>query len=552
MKNFALAFFRYLRIMETEEAGGEKLKNNTPNMLKNAEYLPVILIGEGIAVGIVSGLVVLLYRVALKYADEWLPQILKFMGGSPARIILWFGLLLLLAAAVGRLLKWEPLISGSGIPQLEGEMTGKLEQCWWKVLTAKFAGGFLSLLAGLSLGREGPSIQLGAMAGKGFSRLMGRNITEEKFLLTCGASAGLSAAFHAPLAGVMFSLEEVHKSFSVTLLLSAMCSSVTADFISSEFLGFEPVFDFQLKGELPSKLYWSLLLLGLILGVLGAFYNKATLKAQKFFQSLPHLNETTRLFIPFLMAGVIGFTIPELLGSGHGLVMTLSDGEWMLGTLVVCFLLKFFFSLCSFGSGAPGGIFFPLLVLGSMIGAVYALTGVEYFGMDSQYVSNFIILSMAGYFTAIVRAPMTGIILIFEMTGSLSQMLSLSVVSVTAYVTATLLKSEPIYTSLLENLLARRGEAETEDGEKRILMEFVIRHGSDIEKKKIKEVSWPKDCLIVSLQRGEKERLPKGDTVLLPSDMLVIMTPAGQEGKVYDEMIKLCYPRTEVGFDTMD
>ena len=522
-----------------------RLKNSTPNALKRTEFLPVVLIGEGIAVGAVSGVVVLLYRVALKYADEWLAEILNFMKRSPVTIVLWFLILLLLALIVGRLLRWEPLISGSGIPQLEGEMVGKLRQCWWRVIAAKFAGGFLSLMAGLSLGREGPSIQLGAMAGKGVSRLTKRGITEEKFLLTCGASAGLSAAFHAPLAGVMFSLEELHKSFSVSLLVSAMCSSVTADFISAQFLGFEPVFRFQLSQELPVQYYWALLLLGLILGLLGVFYNKTTLKVQQIFQSIPHLNETTRLFIPFLMAGVIGFTLPELLGSGHDLVMDLADGQRALGVLVALLALKFLFSLCSFGSGAPGGIFFPLLVLGSMIGTIFATAGVQYFGMSPEYISNFIILAMAGYFTAIVRAPMTGIILIFEMTVSLSQMLSLAIVSIVAYVVATLLKSEPIYESLLNSLLKRRGVEEPPAGAERVLMEFVIRHGSRAADNKIKEIEWPKDSLIVALQRGEREVLPNGDTYLLPSDTLVVMTPARCEGKVYDEMVQLCYHKAE-------
>ena len=114
------------------------------------------------------------------------------------------------------------MISGSGIPQLEGEMVGKLNQRWQRVIPAKFFGGFLCLLGGLALGREGPSIQLGAMAGKAVSQGLDRGKTEERFLLTCGASAGLSAAFHAPLAGVMFSLEEVHKNFSVSVLVSVM------------------------------------------------------------------------------------------------------------------------------------------------------------------------------------------------------------------------------------------------------------------------------------------------------------------------------------------
>ena len=138
-----------------------------------------------------------------------------------------------MAVLVGRLVKWEPMISGSGIPQVEGEVLGKLSQNWKRVLPAKFAGGFLCLLGGLSLGREGPSIQLGAMGGQGVSRLLDRGKTEERYLMTCGASAGLAAAFHAPLAGVMFALEEIHKGFSVSLLISVMTASVTADYICS-------------------------------------------------------------------------------------------------------------------------------------------------------------------------------------------------------------------------------------------------------------------------------------------------------------------------------
>ena len=142
-----------------------------------------------------------------------------------------FAVLALLAWIVGKLVAFEPMISGSGIPQLEGEMVGKLSQKWYRVIPAKFLGGFLSIFGGLALGREGPSIQLGAMVGQAVSKGLYRGKTEEKFLLTCGASAGLAAAFHAPLAGVMFSLEEVHKNFSASVLVSAMTSAPDGGFL---------------------------------------------------------------------------------------------------------------------------------------------------------------------------------------------------------------------------------------------------------------------------------------------------------------------------------
>lgn len=423
------------------------------DMWKRARRIPVMLITEGLCVGLVGGFVVLLYRVALTFAGDWLVKILSYMKGNPFRCVVWFLILAALAWIVGKLVKWEPMISGSGIPQVEGEIAGRLSQNWKRVLPAKFAGGFLCMLGGLSLGREGPSIQLGAMAGQGISRALGRGKREEKFLMTCGASAGLSAAFHAPLAGMMFAVEEIHKTFSIPILLPVMTASVTADYIASHILGLDPVFRFQITEYLPQNYYWLLILLGILVGVSGVFYNWGMLKAQELYRKIPFMKETGRLLIAFLTAGVLGIVMPWVLGSGSGLIVSLTQGEMVLGMVVLTLVMKFLFSAVSFGSGAPGGIFFPLLILGALIGAVFAMAGVEFFGLAPVYVNNFVLLGMTGFFTAIVRAPLTGIILLFEMSGSISQMLSLSIVSVTAYIVATLMRSEPIYDSLLKRIL---------------------------------------------------------------------------------------------------
>lgn len=425
----------------------------TNDVWKRARRIPVMLITEGLCVGLVGGFVVLLYRVALTFAGDWLVKILSYMKGNPFRCVVWFLILAALAWIVGRLVKWEPMISGSGIPQVEGEIAGRLSQNWKRVLPAKFAGGFLCMLGGLSLGREGPSIQLGAMAGQGISRALGRGKREEKFLMTCGASAGLSAAFHAPLAGMMFAVEEIHKTFSIPILLPVMTASVTADYIASHILGLDPVFRFQITEYLPQNYYWLLILLGILVGVSGVFYNWGMLKAQELYRKIPFMKETGRLLIAFLTAGVLGIVMPWVLGSGSGLIVSLTQGEMVLGMVVLTLVMKFLFSAVSFGSGAPGGIFFPLLILGALIGAVFAMAGVEFFGLAPVYVNNFVLLGMTGFFTAIVRAPLTGIILLFEMSGSISQMLSLSIVSVTAYIVATLMRSEPIYDSLLKRIL---------------------------------------------------------------------------------------------------
>lgn len=521
----------------------KKDTSDVASTIKRAERFQIILIGEGIIVGGIGGLVVLLYRMFLEYANQWRTALLDYARQSPLMAAAWFGVLIILAFIVARLVDYEPLISGSGIPQLEGEMTGKLEQPWWKVLPAKFAGGFLCLLGGLSLGREGPSIQLGAMVGKGISKGLDRGKTEEKFLITCGASAGLSAAFHAPLAGVMFSLEEIHKNFSVSVLISVMSASLTADYLCSAVLGTESVFQFEIAQALPTEYYWMIIILGVILGVLGVFYNWFTLKAQELYNKATGLNTFGKLVIPFLCAGVLGFTMPELLGSGHTLIEWITSGEALLHTVVIILAGKFIFSAVCFGSGAPGGIFFPLLVLGGFIGGTFAITGVTCFGLDAMYINNFVLLAMAGYFTAIVRAPLTGIILIFEMTGSVSQMMSLALVSIIAYVVATFMKSKPIYESLLDRLLKKRGMEVPEDQGNKILNHFVVMHGSFVDGELISNITWPDNCLLVAIQRGGEEIIPKGKTRLLASDTIITITDERDSGWVYDKMQKLCRER---------
>lgn len=498
------------------------------------------LILEGLLVGVAAGAAAIIYRLLLGYAEDILQWVLGFCRQQPWAAAGWFAVLLLMALCVGGLLKWEPMISGSGIPQVEGELAGHLNQSWWRVLIAKIAAGTLCILGGLSLGREGPSIQLGGMAGKAVSKGLRRTKVEERHLITCGASAGLAAAFNAPLAGIMFSLEEVHKNFSVAVLFSVMTASVASDFVSKYVFGLSPVFQFSVDSFIPLSCYWLIVILGVLLGLGGAAYNKATLKTQDLYGKIKWLKPHFRPVIPFLLAGILGFTLPQVLGSGHHMVDLLTNGSLLPSGVLILLLAKFLFSIISFGSGAPGGIFFPLLILGAYIGGAFGMTTVSWLGLDPSLVNNFIILAMAGFFTAIVRAPITGIVLITEMTGTLNHLLSLTVVSVVAYITADLLKSAPIYDSLLERILKKQKisiEGSTAD---KVLVEAVIQLGSGLEKKSLGGIRWPEGCLIVAIKRGEKEIIPHGNTVLFPSDTLIALVNDTDSANVKTELDALC------------
>jgi H+/Cl- antiporter ClcA len=516
-----------------------KNKHNTYNTLFHWHSFRLKLILEGIGIGIITGLLIVLYRFTLAKGGILLTEIYKTISIKPILVLPWIVAIVIIGYVVGLMVKKQPMISGSGIPQVEGVLLRKIDMTWWKIILGKFIGGVLSIGSGLSLGREGPSVQLGAAVGQGFSKVFKRVKIEEKYLITSGASAGLAAAFNAPLAAVMFALEEVHKNFSPLVLLSALSASLSAVFVASSFFGIGPVFTFENLPILPLKDYFYIVLLGIIIGILGVIFNKFLLKTQDIYAGQKWLPKEMRIVIPLLISVVLGIVLPQVLGGGHHLITSLVSGNFPVTILVILLLVKFLFTMASYGSGAPGGIFLPLLAIGALIGALYGMLLVNIVNLDSMYINNFIILAMAGYFTAVVRAPITGTILITEMTGNFTHLLSLAIVSVVAYIVADILASKPIYESLLEKFLHNAGEKISFGNKKnKHLLEFSVCMGCHLDGKQVKDVKWPPNCLLVAVKRGEEEILPRGDTVIFPGDYLIVLTNEDKVSDINDALIK--------------
>ena len=218
---------------------------NTYRALNNWRSFRLKLFIEGIIIGILSGLIISFFRWSLHLVETNREHIYTFLKNTDWYwTAFWFIALAVIAFTLDRLTKYEPLAAGSGIPQVKGAILGFIKMRWLRILWVKLLAGIIGIGAGLSLGREGPSIQLGAVTAQGLSRLLKRTRLEERYLLTSGASAGLAAAFNAPLAGVIFALEELHRNFSVVVLLPAMAAAMTATVISRFFFGNDTIFDF--------------------------------------------------------------------------------------------------------------------------------------------------------------------------------------------------------------------------------------------------------------------------------------------------------------------
>ena len=445
-----------------EYFGGENMNKKTDNLLEllvDKKRFSLRLLLEGLAVGLGAGISISVFRYLLAGSEILRPVIYHNLREALADgQWQWLALYILSFIIIAYLLKLivarEPMCTGSGIPQIKGILQGDMSMRWFSVLWSKIIGGVLAIGAGMSLGREGPSVQIGACVGQGLSQTSRRTGFESRILMTAGAGAGLAAAFNAPLAGVIFGLEEMQKTISPALLLTGITASITAATVTEVVFGMSPVFSMGYLLPLPLNLFDVLVAAGIVIGLLGRLFNIALAYSLNTYSRLG-LSGMKKPLVPLVLAGILGFVLPEILGGGNLLVDSLVVTDYTIGFLCFLFVGKFLFTMICFGSGVPGGIFLPMLVLGAAGGAVLAKLLVLAGLLPAMYYADIIVFGMAAYFSSVVKSPVTGSILILEMTGSFQHMLALLVVSLTAYVISDLTGGRPVYDELLDRALGK-------------------------------------------------------------------------------------------------
>lgn len=436
-----------------------KKTDNLLELLVDKKRFSLRLLLEGLALGLGAGISISVFRYLLAGSEILRPVIYHNLREALADgQWQWLALYILSFIIIAYLLKLivarEPMCTGSGIPQIKGILQGDMSMRWFSVLWSKIIGGVLAIGAGMSLGREGPSVQIGACVGQGLSQTSRRTRFESRILMTAGAGAGLAAAFNAPLAGVIFGLEEMQKTISPALLLTGITASITAATVTEVVFGISPVFSMGYLLPLPLNLFDVLVVAGMVIGLLGRLFNIALAYSLNTYSRLG-LSGMKKPLVPLALAGILGFVLPEILGGGNLLVDSLVVTDYTIGFLCLLFVGKFLFTMICFGSGVPGGIFLPMLVLGAAGGAVLAKLLVLAGLLPAMYYADIIVFGMAAYFSSVVKSPVTGSILILEMTGSFQHMLALLVVSLTAYVISDLTGGRPVYDELLDRALGK-------------------------------------------------------------------------------------------------
>ena len=406
------------------------------------------IIVQAILVGLISGMLVVGFKVSIN-SLFWTIQ--KFLSAFPTwQKALIFPLITTLGGLISGFLvfKFAPETKGSGIPYVKMTMARMGNMTRIRSIVVKFFAGVAGIGTGLSLGREGPSVQLGAGAGALVGRLFKMSGTNQDKLIAAGAGSAIGATFNAPIAGTIFVLEELVQKFTPALLFPVLVATVSAASLARHFLGSNPSFDLpKLQGGITLENIPVCIILGLVAGLLGVLFSKVIFFNNKLFDKMSKIPNYFKPAIAGLAVGLIGLVIPYVLGSGNFSVDLLLQHKFSLGLVLIIFIAKFFVTPFCFGSGAAGGIFLPMLMLGSFLGYIVS-TVCNSFGFHTDPIV-IAILGMGAFLSAVARTPITAVVMVFEMTGGYSHILPIMLSAAIADLVAEKLNQKPIYASLI-------------------------------------------------------------------------------------------------------
>jgi chloride channel protein, CIC family len=376
----------------------------------------------------------------------------------------WFVPVLLVAcgATLGQVFaRLSPRASGSGIQDVEAVWREEEELPGASVLPSRFAGGVLAIGSGMVLGREGPSVHLGSTIGAEVGRWFRLSDYERKLLYTTVGGAGLAVAFNAPIGGAMFTIEEVTKSFRTRVVLIMLLTTPIAVGASRFIEPNRPEFLVTTPATPDLTAIWVYLLFGLLTGPLGVLYNALVMRLLRWADHSP-IPATARATLIGAAIGLLLWLNPLTVGSGDAITqLILGGGQFTLWALLGYLLVRILAGPLSYAAGTPGGLFAPLLAVGAIWGALFhglliAVGGDPMVGLVGASAVPFALVGMVSFFTASIRAPLTGVVLIIEMTSTAALTTMMFAGAAGALFAASLMGAAPIYDSLRERMLARR------------------------------------------------------------------------------------------------
>ncbi|GAA2548095.1 ClC family H(+)/Cl(-) exchange transporter [Mycolicibacterium diernhoferi] len=418
-------------------------------------WICVVATLAGVGIGFVGGA----FRWCLHVAERWRVELVEWVHqlADPGWVVpIAFAAAGATAAAL--VVRWVPLAAGSGIQHVEAVYRGTAQPPGLLLLPAKFIGGVLAIGSGLVLGREGPTVHMGAVIGTQAARRAGLAEPDVRMMQTVLGGAGLAVAFNAPIGGVLFTLEEATKSVRMRTVLPTIFAAGTAVACSRWLFGDHPDFGVEPVAAPALALLPVFVVFGLATGGLGVLYSRMVLTVLDGVAAVPRVPMIAKATVIGGLVGLVMLLDPRAVGGGDT-VTQLIVGGGALALPVVLFLLaaRLVAGPLSYASAVPGGLFAPLLAVGALWGMLF-VGGLNILWPNdgASLVVPMAIAGMAAFFGAVVRAPLTAVVLVIEMTATTSLTVPMLAATAAAVLVAELLKSPPIYDSLRAKLPVRR------------------------------------------------------------------------------------------------
>ena len=412
---------------------------------------PLALIAGAVVIGTVTGFVGVAFMRGLQAGNNLRLELIDRLSALPTGV----GLALFAAAAgccaafaAWLVIRFSPNAAGSGIPYVEAILRGSGHPDHRRVLPVKFFGGLVALSSGLVLGREGPLVQMGAVIGDRFGRFFGRLEDAWKPLMAAGSSAGVAAAFNAPVGATVFILEEVLKKATPLPFTLAAAASVAAAGVQRGIFGMNEEYSAPDAVAGPIANLWAYVALGILLGALGILYNRLILTLDGANNPINRIAAVPRAFAIGAVVALVGWFLPYDVTGGDVLTEEILSGDLALWLLVSVAAVRFLTGPLSYAARTPGGIFAPIIALGALAGASFGSLLESVSPELAPSPAAFAIAGMAAFFTATISAPLTGIVICLEMTGCYQLFLPMLSACFGAYAMSNLLRGEPIYDAL--------------------------------------------------------------------------------------------------------
>ena len=424
----------------------------------------------------------------------------------------WLPALLLGTAALGLLASYvvsaAQSCKGGGIPSSVAAVQGITGFPWLPSVFVLPFSALITFFCGLPLGTEGPCVQMGTAIGDGVIQCAGgkKHKAWRRYVMTSGASAGFSIATASPISAILFSVEELHKKFSPLLLagvcVSVMTAQVTAELLALLGIGSGKLFHFPELSALSAKLFFAPVLVGLVCGLVSVLFTQCYHKIEKAVRKMLQRLSIHILFpIVFFCVAIIGFFLPDTLGTGHGLVDAVFEEPTVWYLLLLVFGIRAVTMMAANTAGTTGGVFLPTLAFGAILGALCAEGMIALGWLGSQHYGLMVILGITAFLGATSRIPLTACVFAIEAMGGIHNGLAIVVATTIAFLVAKLSGIEDFTDAVIEAKEHARNKGKTPNV---IVTSLTAREDSFILDKELRDILWPHECVVISVERAQE------------------------------------------------